>query len=1298
LKRLGERQEASSSRQVKELQPKDLESQSTNVLLNQMKTRIQNMLTPIHQHLAAVSQQVLFKTPAYISTTFPTVKVSLTDFRGHSFEVEALLDSGATSTYISAAFVADHGIPIRPLSSPMYAYNADDTLNATKITHEAKFTVKIQGHTSTEWYFVTDIGSKSMIIGMTWLRSHNPLINWRSGKLEFTRCPYTCHQNLLPKDRLDFLLDEASVTTEYPSSEKIFSMKQEINAKTNPSTFFAVENLKTRKVLSIDDIKAGPFSEFADVFEEANYQDLPPHRVWDHKIDLVPEWEQRKWKPRIYPLTYDEQKELDAFLEENLANGRIRPSESPLASPVFFINKKDGKKRMVIDYRKLNDITVKNAYPVPLMDELIQKWKGCKFFSAVDVRSGYHNIRMKEGDEWKTAFITNRGLYESLVMTFGLTNAPAAFQAMMDSIFVTYIRRGDANPFFDDVGIGTTSDPRGILSDEDFHIAVCKEILQVFRENKLFLKPEKCLFLKKEIPYLGHIISGEGLRPDPAKLAGVRDWPVPSNVSKLRSFLGFLNYYRRFIPSFSNMAKPLNELLRKAAKWVWGEEQQDAFAKLKKTLLEDVVLSHPSQEQPFLLETDASKYAWGAVLSQLQEDGKWRPVSCLSKGFTEVEKRYDVHDRELLAIIRALESLRHFLMGSKHPITILSDHKNLAYFRTKQFLTDRQVRWADYLSKFDINLRYRPGKQSSVPDLLSRRADHIPEEDIPEPPVTLLPPSLFHSTKKASSPSSSPEAICSTKTTDFHSLLFTAQSKDDRIKEFNLLRESEAVPIGWSKVDNLWCYRGKIYIPKSLRVTLFKMLHEDPSAAHPGRQATLFSMRANYYWPLMYQDIERWIQECDLCQRVKIFPRKPHGDLKPIDPTPRLWGVVTSDLITGLPPCQGYDAIWTATDKRGKMIHVAPCTATLDSEGLYRLYLQHVWRLHGTSDKLITDRGPQFASKHAREINRNMQIETALSTAYHPQTDGQSERTNQEVETALRMVVNYHQDDWVDWIPVIEFALNNRYKRSLGTTPFYANYGFHPRLGSLPQVESPVTSVEDFVKHIQQVQKDTKASLEQAAEDMKRFYDRHRGPTPEFSVGQKVLLDNTDLSLNQPTRKLSERRSGPFEIVEKIGTHAYKLRLPQQWKGVHPVFHVSKIYPYREDPERPNFPAPPPDIVEGESEWEVERVLDARVRNRKLQFFVKWMGWPESENSWEPEQNLEHAKDLIGDFYHLHPTAPRKQTDGTLIGSPVIGRTQRKTRKKTSIRQLISKVWSGESRSKPLAGTSRPRKGVLSWL
>ena len=258
---------------------------------------------------------------------------------------------------------------------------------------------------------------------------------------------------------------------------------------------------------------------------------------------------------------------------------------------------------------------------------------------------------MKEGDEWKTAFITNRGLFESLVMTFGLCNAPATFQAMMDSIFIVQIRRGDTGTFIDDLGIGTGKDPRGILSPEEFHIAVVKEVFKLCREHKLFLKAEKCILFKPEIPYLGHYISGTGLRPDPVKLSGIKEWPVPTSVSTLRAYLGIMSYYRRFIQDFSTIARPLNDLLRKDTIFKWEKAQQDAYQQLKDKLLDNAFLLHPDNEKQFILETDASAFAWGAVLPQQDDKGIWRPVGCISKGFADAETRYDTHDRELLSIV-----------------------------------------------------------------------------------------------------------------------------------------------------------------------------------------------------------------------------------------------------------------------------------------------------------------------------------------------------------------------------------------------------------------------------------------------------------------------------------------------------------------------------------------------------------------------------------------------------------------------------------------------------------------------
>ena len=546
-------------------------------------------------------------------------------------------------------------------------------------------------------------------------------------------------------------------------------------------------------------------------------------------------------------------------------------------------------------------------------------------------------------------------------------------------------------------------------------------------------------------------------------------------------------------------------------------------------MLNDPVLAHPNQEKAFIVETDASDIAIGAVLSQEQDDGKYRPVAFLSKSLTPAERHYTTYDRELLAVIRALEEWRPLIAGSKHELKVLSDHANLQHFRTKRNLNSRQMRWALWMEEHYpvLSILHRPGRQSSVPDALSRRSDHGDSQTREERRlVQLLPDHYFKDQPPVDPTPPEPQQINSVEpepsVPDIRRQFYNEQARDPWILKLNMTVEGQSLPAHWERINDLWCHWGKIYVPPPLRPIIFHQLHSDPTAGHPGRDATLFSIRKDYYWPNLRTDIEEWIRRCDTCQRTKVYPKKPHGELKPIDPTPRPWGIVTSDLITGLPPCRGYDSIWTATCKGTKMVHINETKSTLDSEGLYHLYLRRIWSIHGTSDKIITDRGPQYSSRFAREANKNLQIQTAMSTAYHPQTDGQSERTNQEVEQVLRTVISYHQNDWVDWLPVVEFALNNRFKRSLGTTPFYVNYGFHPQIGSLPRIDTPVVSVENFVSHIQQVQKDTKKSLEQAAADMKQFYDRHRSKAPDFQVGQKVLLDNADLAINRPSRKLAD--------------------------------------------------------------------------------------------------------------------------------------------------------------------------------
>jgi RNase H-like domain found in reverse transcriptase/Reverse transcriptase (RNA-dependent DNA polymerase) len=387
-----------------------------------------------------------------------------------------------------------------------------------------------------------------------------------------------------------------------------------------------------------------------------------------------------KFEPKsfkTYNLTPEEQVELDKFLKENLDKGYIKPLQSPMASLFFFVKKKDGKLWPCQDYRYLNDWTVKNAYPLPLISEIMDKIKGAKFFTKFDVRWGYNNVRIKAEDQWQAAFKTNWGLFEPTVMFSRMCNSLATFQAMMDSIFSDMIEERRVIVYMDDILIFAENQEE--LQEQT------KQVLQRLWEHDLFLKPKKCEFNKTTMEYLGLIIQEGKLSIDLIKLSGIRDWPILTTVKQVRGFIGFANFYRWFIKKFSELILPLNNLLWKDMKFDWNNQCQEAFETLKGRFLQEPVLMMPDYSKPFQIESDASKYASGAVLTQMDINGDRHPVAFLSKTFTDMERRYKIYDRELLGIVWALKEWQHYIQGSGHTTLILESTKTI--WLTSQMVT-----------------------------------------------------------------------------------------------------------------------------------------------------------------------------------------------------------------------------------------------------------------------------------------------------------------------------------------------------------------------------------------------------------------------------------------------------------------------------------------------------------------------------------------------------------------------------------------------------------------------------------
>jgi len=401
--------------------------------------------------------------------------------------------------------------------------------------------------------------------------------------------------------------------------------------------------------------------EFRSVFAKEDFDILPEHCKWDHAIELTPGAEPKSSK--VYPLSPLEQAELDAFLEENLHTRRIRPSKSSIAAPVFFIKKKDGSLCLVQDYHALNAVTVKNRYPLSLISELVSQLCRARYFTKLDVCWGFNNICIKPRDEWKAAFRTNCGLFEPLVMFFGMTNSPATFQTIMNDVFRTIIAEGIVVVYLDNILIFTKT--------EEEHERAVRRVLEILAEHKLFLRPEKCEFHQKQIEYLGLVISENKVAMDPVKVAGVREWPVPENQTDVQAFIGFVNFYCCFIQDFSTIARSLFDLTHSDQAWNWGIKEQEAFERLKMAVTTTLILASPQDSEPFRIEADSSDFASGAVLSQqLPREEKWHPVAFYSKSLSPVEQNYKIHDKEMLAIIRALEEWRHFLEGARYLVEI----------------------------------------------------------------------------------------------------------------------------------------------------------------------------------------------------------------------------------------------------------------------------------------------------------------------------------------------------------------------------------------------------------------------------------------------------------------------------------------------------------------------------------------------------------------------------------------------------------------------------------------------------
>jgi hypothetical protein len=721
---------------------------------------------------------------------------------------------------------------------------------------------------------------------------------------------------------------------------------------------------------------------------------LPPNRPVDHKIALPPNSTPVNVRPYRYP--HFQKHEIELQIKDMLAQGLIQPSASAFSSPVLLVRKKDGSWRFCVDYRALNALTIKDRFPIPAIDELLHELYGTKWFSKLDLRSGYHQIRMAQGDIHKTAFHTHQGHYEFLVMPFGLCNAPSTFQAAMNLIFAPFLRQF-VIVFFDDILIYSPT--------FDTHLQHLETVFQCLQSNDYCLKRSKCVFAQNSIEYLGHIVSDEGVGPDPSKISAMKDWPVPTNVKQLRGFLGLTGFYRKFVKNYAAIATPLTALLKHDS-FMWTEQAQVAFDSLKNAMSSAPVLALPNFAEPFIIETDASGSGMGAVLIQGNH-----PICYYSKQFCPRMLHASTYVRELCAITSAVKKWRTYLLGTT--FIICTDQRSLRELMTQIIQTPEQQFYLAKLLGYSYEIVYKPGAQNKVADALSR--------------VHCLMITVPH--------------------LDFLDK-FKAQMRDDEEFQQSLTQiqlQPEAFP-HYQILDDLIFVKGKLFIPSKseFKQTLLEEFHSSPLGGHSGVHRTFGRLQENVFWHGMRKEVSEFVKACLVCQQTKPMTQSPYGLLQPLPIPDRVWEDISLDFVIGLPSFQTNTVILVVVDRLSKAAHFGMLPTQFTAVKVADLFAKMICRLHGMPRSMVSDRDVIFLSKFWKELFRLSGTKLRMSSAYHPQSDGQTEIVNKVLQQYLRCFVHEQPRRWGEFLHWAEWHYNTAVHTSTGLSPFQVVYGRAP--------------------------------------------------------------------------------------------------------------------------------------------------------------------------------------------------------------------------------------------------------------